>query len=250
VQASAGKLSDFEAEAARDDDAEKNEQPPKQDAYDDNDNREYRRRRYYRRRYPRRHWTYGLLTPPLVVSRETRVESVNPSTVPPYRPRMPGDPLIPFIRYDFSVQDVESDVEAFDHRFEGGYGLFAFQIRNTRYREDEPSDDLDLFQIHFLLRLYFDESFEMDLGLGSLRIDGEEANSGASFTLPVHFYPTRRLGVVFRPAWANVNENTIEDYDLAIVYRFPFAALRAGYRWVMSGSESLDGFYLGASLCY
>ncbi|MCK4739880.1 MAG: hypothetical protein KAT46_08015 [Deltaproteobacteria bacterium] len=162
--------------------------------------------------------------------------------------RKDGDALIPFARIDLSVQDVASDVVAFDARAEFGYGAFGAQVRRTTFNEENTKDVLDLLQSHILYRISPVEQFEVDLGLGTVTLNGGEVHSGVSFTMPVMVRFHEYLGFEYRPAWASINGNHIEDYDYALIIGSRFASLRAGYRIVQSWNNSLEGPYLGLAL--
>ncbi len=136
---------------------------------------------------------------------------------PPLERRQLGEALIPFVRLDTSYQHVESDIHALDARLELGYGPFAVSARNTHYKEDDPDDRLDVREIHLLYRMSFGNSVEVDLGVGQLTIDGKGKNSDISFSLPILFHPKEWLGIEFRPAWAHINENAIQDYDVSLL---------------------------------
>lgn len=159
-----------------------------------------------------------------------------------------GEPLIPFARLDLSVQNVNSDVTAWDSRAEFGFGPFGFQVRSTRYKEDEPDDAIEVLQLYWLYRMSAGPFFELDLALGSLTLDGDERHEGFSFSLPITVRPTERIGFEFRPAWANLNGIGVEDYDLAVSLGGRYVSLRIGYRWFMNWRSSLDGPYAGVSL--
>lgn len=153
--------------------------------------------------------------------------------------------LLPAFRLDSSYQNVKSDIDALDVRAEAGYGPFAMQGRITRYTEEEPSDELDLIQVHGLFRLPVSDQLQVGLGAGALILDGDNRNSGFSLTAPILVYPREFLGIEFRPAWSKIHENPLNDYDLGLVLSHSHVALRLGYRWVRSENESLDGPYLG-----
>ena len=71
------------------------------------------------------------------------------------------------------------------------------------------------------------------LGLGGLVISGNETASGISGTAPVLIHPWEFLGLEFRPAWAGVNDNVVQDYDLSLLAGWRFVSVRAGYRWTI-----------------
>lgn len=163
-------------------------------------------------------------------------------------PRKAGEALIPFVSVDVSYQDVESDVTAADVRGEIGYGSLGIQARQTRYWEDEPKDGLTATQVHGLYRMSIGSKAELDLGIGSLFLEGDGSNSGVSFTAPVLIHPSDFFGFEFRPAWSSINENTINDYDAALLLGWRFASLRVGYRWFMTAHESLNGPQVGIAM--
>ena len=168
----------------------------------------------------------------------------------PLAPRKPGKVLIPFLSVGFNYQDVESDVHALDYHLEGGYGPVSVHFNLSHFKEDEPNDTLDLYRIHALYRMLLSRDFEWDIGFGALTIDGTDENTGFSFTSPLIFRPEGLLALEFRPAWADVNGTSIADYDVSLLFGPRYTFLRAGYRWVESDTESLNGPYGGISLRY
>jgi hypothetical protein len=160
-------------------------------------------------------------------------------------PRITGEPGIPFFRLDAFYQDVESDIQAADVSGEIGYGPFAFQYRHTHYTQDRPDNDLDLSQILGLYRMSFTEYVEVDLGFGSMTLDGENRHSGFEFSVPVTIQPSPYLGGRFRPAWGYMTPNTVKDFTLVLTGSLRFASLQAGYRWVSAGGVSLNGPVVG-----
>jgi hypothetical protein len=164
--------------------------------------------------------------------------------------RKPGDPLLPFVRFDASYLAIESDVDAFDYRVQLGYGTFAFELNQTRYEEDEPADRLDLYRLYGLLRLSFGDKIEVDLGLGGIILDGDERNSGFSATMPILVQVYDWLIVEFRPMWSQIKGSGIDEYELGFLFNRDFAAIKAGYRWTHSPQESLDGPFIGLSIRY
>ncbi len=159
----------------------------------------------------------------------------------------PGDGLRPLVRFDFGYQNVESDVDAMDYRFEVGVDHLALQWRRTTYAETTPADDLDYDQGHVLFRFY-DANFEIDFGLGYASLNGDTYHSGLSATIPVLIQAYDFLGFELRPSWSYIGRNSISDYDLSVTLGWDYAVCRLGYRWVRTDNEALDGPYVGLSL--
>jgi len=164
--------------------------------------------------------------------------------------RSTGEPLIPLLRLDMSYQNVESDVAALDARVELGYGPLGIQYRYTTYREDEPDDTLDVTQFHFLYRMSFMATMGIDVGVGVFTVEGNEENSGFSLTLPIHAHSSKGWGMEFRPALADINDTTIEDYALGFFLSRRYVMFQAGYRWLSANTTSLNGPYAGFSLLF
>lgn len=169
------------------------------------------------------------------------IESYKRATGTSLTPREVGDPLIPLVRVDAGYQAVEHGIDALDLRGEAGYGPVAVQGRHTRYFEKGSSDTMSATQAHLLYRMSFGSKVECDLGLGAMVLDGVNTTSGFSFTFPVLVYPSPHYGVEFRPAWANLNGNSVDDYDLALIVGSRSLKLKLGYRWFLSEHQSLKG---------
>lgn len=192
----------------------------------------------------------AILVTPSVISWARAATDVDKCVELDLEPRDPGEPLIPFLRVDAAYQDVESDVDALDYRVQIGYGPIGFELNQTRYEEDEPSDHLDVYRLYGLWRLSYGQRVEIDLGLGGIIVEGDERNSGFSWTIPVLVQPLDWLLVEFRPMWSRVDGSRIDEYELGALFNWNFVAIKAGYRWTHSPSESLDGPFVGLSLRY
>lgn len=162
-------------------------------------------------------------------------------------PRMTGEPVIPFFRLDAMYQNVESDIQAADVSGEIGYGPFAFQYKHTRYTQNHPDNDLDLSRALGLYRMSFSQYVEVDLGFGSMTLDGVNRRSGFAFTVPLTVQPSPYLGARFQPAWGYLGANTVKDITLLATGSLRFATLEMGYRWVSAGGVSLNGPVIGAA---
>ena len=162
--------------------------------------------------------------------------------------RKHGEALVPFLRLDTMYQEVETDVTARDYLIIVGYGAVGFQVRSTVYEEKEPPDKLRLAEYHALYRMSLGNHVEIDLGAGAMVLKGIQENSGFSVTVPVLIHPSDHYGFEFRPVWSSINENDIQDFDVAVLFGWRYVSVKAGYRWVRSPHQSLDGPEMGVSL--
>lgn len=159
-------------------------------------------------------------------------------------PRRPNEPLIPFFRGDISMLPMSGDIDAWDGRVEAGYGPFAVEY-DLLSLEEENGDELEVRRVCGLYRMSFGKHLEVDLGIGSLTLEGAAKDSEIAYTTPILVYPTSRWGIEFRPAWARFEGSTLQDYDLGIFVNWRGASLKAGYRWLRSDNEDLRGPYVG-----
>lgn len=196
--------------------------------------------------------------PPSRLSKEYLVETEYPEgkdNLYPYAapnldslpPRALGDPILPFFRIDGAYQYENRDLFALDSRVEVGIGTFSGQARTTRYTSRKPHDTYEIHQWHAGVRLTLSERLMIELAGGQMILDGEDRDRGDSITTPVFYYPTSWFGIEFRPAWAHVAGNLIEDYDLGCVIAIKGASLRFGFRKFNGVDGTLDGPYAGLS---
>lgn len=164
--------------------------------------------------------------------------------------RRTGEATLPFFQYDHRYLRVNSDIDARDNGLEIGYGPYAFSCRHTKFSEDDPSDELTLIQYHLLARISRTGSAEYGLGLGSLVMRGNDDHSGFSLTFPVKIYPNDSFGVRFRPTFSWIKGNSINEYDLSLVYTIRYASIQLGYRFLEANGEELNGSYLGLAAHY
>jgi len=157
-----------------------------------------------------------------------------------------GSALLPFVRFDGTYQRVSSDVKALDYRMELGYGPAAIHFDQTRFKESNPDDTLKLTQGYALYRMSFGTMVEFDIGLGGASLSGTDTHRNFSWTLPLRVQPMENVGIEFRPAWVD----SVSDYDLAVLLHYHYTSLKVGYRWLVSGAETLSGPYAGLSVHY
>lgn len=164
--------------------------------------------------------------------------------------RRTGEPTLPFFEYDHRYLKVNSDIDARENGLEAGYGPFGFRLRQTDFREKDPSDKLTLNHYHFLLRISRSSSGELGLGIGSLVMHGNDDHSGFSITFPIKIYPEDSFGVRFTPTFSWINGNSIDEYDLSLAYTIRYASIQLGYRFLEAGAKELNGSYLGFAVHY
>ncbi len=169
-----------------------------------------------------------------------------------------GTAGLPYLRFDYRRQYLDSDLGANDFLLEVGYQYAALYARFTRYEDRAAKQELDIEQYYGLFRLggsdefFFSGYFQIGLGAGGYIIKGDQEQSGAALTVPILVYPSEYFGIEFRPAWASINEKVVSDYDISVSAGQRFLQLRTGYRWLWVQGEGhwLNGPYAGVSLSF
>ncbi|MDH4226503.1 MAG: hypothetical protein OEV59_01930 [Deltaproteobacteria bacterium] len=161
-----------------------------------------------------------------------------------------GESVVPFLRLDVNRGYIPGNISAIDARAEAGFGPLAFEIQKTFYNENAPSHSLVITKKHGLFRMLFLPQIEADIGLGSVRIKGTETNTGHSFTARVLIYPIKDIGIEVRPVWYTINGNHTAEGDVSINAGLGYVMLRAGYHWMTTTREPLNGYFVGVSAVF
>lgn len=160
--------------------------------------------------------------------------------------RNAGEPLIPFVRYDFAYQNVSPSIDARIHRFESGYGPIAVLLENFTFNERVPSNTLKVERQMILYRMSVGNEAEVDVGIGKSVITGMQRTMIDVISLPVKFMISENVSVELRPTWGG----TVDDYEVALHWGMQFGSLKAGYRILSSPDASLNGPFAGIALYY
>ncbi len=169
-----------------------------------------------------------------------------------------GTAGLPYVRFDYRWQYLDSDFDANDYLLEAGYKYVALYGRATHYEDRVAKGNLDIEQCYGLWRIggsddfYFPGYFQLGLGIGGYAIQGDKNQGGLALTVPIFIYPADWCGIEFRPAWASISDKTISDYDVSVSAGQRFLQLRAGYRWLWVQGEGhwLNGPYAGVSASF
>ncbi|MGL6259544.1 hypothetical protein [Vibrio sp. WXL210] len=161
-------------------------------------------------------------------------------------PRLTGDPLIPYLRLDGTYHQYSSKIHSNDLKLELGYGAIAMNYHHSRFDQTQPSYNLEFERIFATYRMSFGDSVEADLGLGRLNTKGERTRSYDYFTTPLLVHASPWAGFEFRPAWAA----NMAEYDLAVMLKTRYAALKGGYKWLNTDDEKLKGPYAGVTFYF
>jgi hypothetical protein len=160
--------------------------------------------------------------------------------------RNDGDLLIPFVRYDFAHQIISGNIFANNHRLEAGYGPFAVLYEDYIFHEQAPGNTLTINRQMLVYRMSANKTIEVDFGLGQTILYGSQRTPLDTVTIPVRIIVSEGVALELRPTWAN----TMDDYELALHWKYQFGSLKIGYRSLISSGEALNGPFAGFSLYY
>jgi len=183
-----------------------------------------------------------------------------------------GQATVPYARFDYNRQSIDSNIDADDVRIEVGYKALAFHVRTTMYEDTFAGEKLDINQYYGVLRYggyrpgFLPGTFEFGTGFGAAQVkleypetekpDGTIDPAGTirdatfAWTILLKYYPLEWLGVEFRPAWYSFDEN-VGDYDLSASLGWRYVQFRGGYRWMtLAGDSWNDGPYAGVSVSF
>ncbi len=172
-----------------------------------------------------------------------------------------GQATVPYARFDYNWQYVDSDIDANDVRIELGYKMLAFHVRTTMYKDGFDGAELDINQYYGVLRYggyrsdFLPGTFEFGIGFGAAQLKFEDFigtidDSSFAWTILLKYYPMEWLGLEFRPAWYSFEEN-IGDYDFSASLGWRYVQFRGGYRWMsLKGDSWNDGPYAGVSVSF
>ncbi len=166
-------------------------------------------------------------------------------------PRVIGEPLLPYVRFDTYYQNANGDVRGVDLKMEFGYSLVALNLRRTRFRESfplKPSNELDLSYIHGLFRMSLGNRVGVNIGYGRAILKGNSKTSGGSVTLPLLFHWSERFGVEGSYTASRINGNRIKDAEISLLVKESLASLSLGYRSVRVSSSKIQGPFIGFSM--
>ena len=159
--------------------------------------------------------------------------------------RNDGEPLIPFVRYDFGYQRVSANITGRIHRLEGGYGPVALFLEDYTLDESSPAATLNIQRQMILYRMSGNRA-EIDIGLGQTVISGVQRTEIGAVSLRGRFMLSEAVSIDILPTWGS----GLDDYELALHWGRQFGSLKIGYRRLHSPSTSLGGPFAGFALYF
>ncbi len=159
--------------------------------------------------------------------------------------RNDGEPLIPFVRYDFGYQRVSANIAGHIHRLEGGYGPVALFLEDYTLNESAPAASLNIQRQMILYRMSGSRA-EFDIGLGQSVISGAHRTEMGAVSLRGRFMLSETVSMDILPTWGG----GMDDYELALHWGRQFGSLKIGYRRLHTPSTSLGGPFAGFALYF
>lgn len=163
--------------------------------------------------------------------------------------RLRGLPASAAFRVESSYQHLaRSDVQGLVTRAEAIYHVVGVGGEFVRYWEDSPNQHLDVASMDAVLRLVATKTVRFTLVAGAREIAGRHSHWGAGGGLGLGLYPTDWLGFEADARGYRVSDRRQFDLRIGALFRiprFPYLAVRGGYRALLYQGESLDGPEIG-----
>lgn len=154
-------------------------------------------------------------------------------------------PALPTVRVEPSYQWAAGNLNAFSGKAELGYLIFGLDGEFTRYFENRPTDRLDVWSAHLLLRSLFAKSFGINFAAGVKGVRGNRHRTGFDFGFPMYFFLGRHFLIDIQDSFAVIRSTRIYDIGAGLSYKWKFIGARAGYRALFVGNERLHGPRVG-----
>jgi hypothetical protein len=167
-----------------------------------------------------------------------------------YSRRSPGTPSTALLRLETTYQPLSNaDVHGYTFRSELVWSFVGVGAEFINYRESSPKQTFDFLTLEGLFRFVPNERIRLTLAAGARRLEGKRDTSRPQAGISVGLYPVDWLGVEIDLRWADLGGNTLGDYRIGGLLRFPnfpIIGLRMGYRTIQVGDETLHGGEVGA----
>jgi hypothetical protein len=155
-------------------------------------------------------------------------------------------PALPLIRVEPSYQYVFDGVHGFAGQVEMGYLMFGLDAEYLYYWEKENNDNLNFVGGHFLLRTLFAQIIEADMALGARAVVGNDSHTGFDIGFPFYVFFGKHFIWDVRPFFTIMPGNNIYDLSSGVSYKYKMFGVRAAYRMINTGGETLHGPRIGA----
>lgn len=163
-------------------------------------------------------------------------------------PKLSGDRLIPFARFDYYGAEITSNVYAKDATLELGYGAFALYGKDSLFIERDSGDELTLRQWLIDYRMLLTNQFQLSIGTGKYQIRGNSKTTqdAAKAGLVMNLFN----GLYFDYSYlkSKGSQFSIIDQEASFTYAFKNIGLKAGYRKVDTSGAKLTGPFAGFTL--
>jgi len=100
---------------------------------------------------------------------------------------------------------------------EFGRGMHGFEVRTTKYRDDQYNEDLRYNQFQYFHRMSFGNKVGVNFGVGYASMDIVDSFDGLIFSLPVLFQNRQHFGLELRPSHFDTDGVGIDELDIYFV---------------------------------
>lgn len=150
-----------------------------------------------------------------------------------------GSPALPTFRFEPAYQYIFDGVQGFSAKAEAGYLIFGLDAEYLQYFES--GDDFKVFDGHFLLRSLLLRFMGINLALGAKSYWGRDRHTGFDMGLPMYFYFGNHIILDIQPFWTAMQNANVYDISGGLGFQYRWIGVRAAYRMIKIGGQTLHG---------
>lgn len=158
------------------------------------------------------------------------------------------NPALPTFRLEGAWHKLNTDVQGYNLNATAGYLSFGADVDFVHWFEETPKSTLKIISPHFLLRSSPTGFFQIDLAVGAKIIRGRRTHTGFEVGLPIYIHFNNYVSLDLKSYTAFVEGTRIFDESFGITGKWRMVGVRAAYRLVDIGGESLHGPQVGLVL--
>lgn len=158
-------------------------------------------------------------------------------------------PTLPTFRLETSYQPLPTqDVQGYRVNATLGYLGIGADVDFIHYFERNPSTQLKIISPHFLLRSAPLGPLQIDLAIGAKVIQGRRTHTAFEIGAPMYIFLGDHAILDFKAYGAFLNNTKIVDLSAGITGKWKMGGVRASYRMIDVGGETLHGPEIGLVL--
>lgn len=154
-------------------------------------------------------------------------------------------PALPTIRVEAAYQKLTQDVQGYNLNATVGYMTFGADFDWVHYYEESPQAQLKLMSPHVLMRFAPFDVLQFDFAVGAKIMRGRRTQAGMEMGVPVYININKHLMCDLKTYGGFIKGTRVLDTALGVSGKWKLGAVRAAYRLIQIGDETLHGPQVG-----